>query len=172
MAAHYTNPRQFVGRYLAYAIYCDGWYWGHIVAGNCFYGLPGRNAWFGIDKTSLNHIVNNRFFHIERDGLHGATRYPLRNFAQAVLKAWREAVIRDWPAKYGGDSVLGFEALVEPPRTGDVYLRDGWTLLPKTTKGYKWERTTINDGGDRWISKLRRVETDILRPKLILLRRA
>jgi hypothetical protein len=119
--------------------------------------LPGRNIVGG-----LNNGVNNIFFHIER----GCGGYPFRNFAQSVIAEYRDAIERDWLDKYG-DRVLWHETLVELPRVGECYRRDGWVEVG-VTKGYTCKRVA-GDGTDSWSG--RRVwDTKNLRPKTVLVR--
>lgn len=160
MATHYSQPKGFVGRTICYAVLYDGVYYGHIVAGSACRFLPGRNEYLGIDPTMLNSIVSNVFYSVSKvDG-----RYPCRNFTTAVVLAFVERVQHDWLAKYG-DIVLGFETLVELPRTGDLYLRAGWSLVGQT-KGQTCKRTA-GKGTDSWTG--RRVwDTVNLRPKHVL----
>lgn len=125
MAVHYSKPRSFVGRNICYAIIFDGVYYGAIVGGSATLHLVGRDEFFKIEKpvkkSTLRCIVNNIFFHIERRG----NRYPCRNMINRTLRLFREKVIVDWQLKYG-DPVYGFESLVELPRSGEAYIRDGW----------------------------------------------
>lgn len=143
MRKHYSQPKGFVGRNICYAITYGGVYYGHIVAGSATKNLPGRHAFLGTDSTQLNRIVNNIFYNVSPvDG-----KYPVRNFTTAVLKAFMLRVQQDWRAKYG-DSVVGFESLVEPPRSGELYRRAGWTLVGRT-KGYTCKRVA-GKGTDGW----------------------
>ncbi len=139
MEAHYSEPEGFVGRSLIYEVWYDGVFYGHIAGGSATQYLPGRPSFFANEAkpstADLNHIVNNTFFHIEP----GPDGYPLRNFSQAVVKTFMARVIEDWPAQYKGDEVWAFETLVEPPRTGEVYLRSGFTQIG-TTKGETCKR--------------------------------
>jgi hypothetical protein len=65
--------------------------------------------------------------------------------------------------KYG-DVPIGFESLVELPRSGEVYKRDGWTEVG-VTKGQTCKRIA-GKGTDSWTG--RRVwDTKNLRPKRI-----
>jgi hypothetical protein len=164
MENHYSQPKGFVGRNICYAVMYDETYYGAIVGGSATLHLPNRHDFLGTRKEALNSIVNNIFFHIEKK--HG--KYPLRNFAQTVLKMFRVKVSEDWHAKYG-DAVVGFETLVELPRTGEVYLRDGWTKVGQTT-GYTCKRTG-GVGTDTWSGK-RVWDTKKLRPKIVLCRQA
>ena len=154
MAVHYSAPKGFVGRNICYAVMCDLRYFGAIVGGSTPKHLKGRE-----NPIDLNNIVNNIFFHIEGP-------YPLRNFAQKVLAIYRKRIELDWFVKYG-DLVLRHESLVEMPRTGDVYLRDGWKLVGQT-HGFTCKRTA-GKGTDSWTGK-RVWDTENLRPKLIFAR--
>jgi hypothetical protein len=157
MKVHYSQPKGFVGRSVCYLIYCDGVNYGAIVGGSATRFLPNR-ALIG----SLNNGVNNIFFHIEKDG-----KYPIRNFTTEVIKAYRNSVERDWLEFYG-DSVFWHETLVEPPRTGECYKRDGWTLVG-VTKGFTCKRVA-GVGTDSWSGK-RVWNTVNLRPKLVFVRK-
>jgi hypothetical protein len=79
---------------------------------------------------------------------------------------FRERIAVDWPAKYG-TPLLGFESLVELPRTGEMYLRDGWQEVG-TTKGQTCKRIA-GKGTDKWPGK-RVWNTTELRPKRVLCR--
>jgi hypothetical protein len=162
MQKHYSQPKGFVGRNICYAVEYDDEYYGHIVGGSATLHLPGRNDFFGIGKENLNNIVNNIFFHVERD----SNGYPLRNFTVKVLAKFRQSIISDWEQKYG-DYVLGFESLVELPRTGECYRRDNWEYVG-TTKGYTCKRVK-GKGTDSWTG--RRVwDMKTPRPKLVFVR--
>lgn len=156
MSVHYSQPKGFVGRNICYAIMHNSVYYGSIVAGSATRFLPGRG-----DVANLNARINNIFFHVEKKN--GA--YPMHNFAQRVLSAFRESSARDWRDKYG-DEVEGFETLVEFPRTGEVYRRDGWKEVG-VTKGYTCKRTA-GKGTDSWSGK-RVWDTVNLRPKRVFL---
>ena len=159
MSVHYSQPKGFVGRNICYAVLVDDIYYGSIVGGSATLHLPNRNDYFGVDKSCLTNIVNNLFYHIEKQN----GRYPLRNFASLVIKEWRFRIVRDWEQKYG-DKVFGFESLVELPRTGECYKRDGWDLIGQTV-GYTCKRTA-GKGTDSWSGK-RVWNTEELRPKLV-----
>lgn len=166
MAVHYSQPKGFVGRNICYAVEFDGAYYGAIVGGSSTRHLPGRNEFFedAAHWWYLDAVVNNIFYHVEpKEG-----RYPLRNFSQKVLSLFRSTIRRDWMLKYG-DVVAGFETLVELPRTGEVYRRDGWTLVGGT-KGYTCKRVA-GQGTDSWTGK-RVWDTENLRPKLVFCRGA
>lgn len=167
MAVHYSQPKGFVGRNVCYAVTCDGTYYGGIVGGSSTLHLPGRDQFFGITKDSkpemLKQIINNIFFHVEKR----SGEYPFRNFTQSVLKTFREQVANDWTLKYG-DTVIGYETLIELPRTGETYRRDGWTLTGQTV-GYTCKRTA-GVGTDDWTGK-RVWNTTDLRPKLVFAKR-
>jgi hypothetical protein len=162
MAKHYSQPRGFVGRSICYAIIHDGEYYGHIVGGSATKFLPGRNEYFG-KRFGLNVVVNNIFFHCVKS----AKGYPYRNFTTDVVKRWRDHIREDWRVKYG-DAVIGYESLVELPRTGELYKRDGWKVVGQT-KGFTCKRTG-GKGTDSWSGK-RVWDTENLRPKLVLVRK-
>ena len=178
MGIHYSQPKGFVGRNIAHAILYNGVYYGHILGGSATLHLPGRDEFFDITLFSskgetkeekvqrrrqriddLNHIVNNIFYHIRKvDG-----KYPKRNFTTFVIKGWVEQMKIDWLAKYS-DEVVGFESLVELPRSGELYRRAGWSEVGET-KGYTCKREA-GKGSDEWSG--RRVWCkDKLRPKKV-----
>lgn len=160
MATHYSQPKGFVGRNICYAIEYDGRYYGHIVGGSATLYLPGRNEYLGITKATLGSVVNNIFYNVQPvDG-----RYPIRNFTSFVLKAFEAQIQEDWRARYG-DTVVGFETLVELPRTGELYRRAGWQEVGRTV-GYTCKRVA-GKGTDTWSGK-RVWDTDNLRPKVVL----
>lgn len=159
MQQHYSQPKGFVGRNICYAILWNGVYYGHIVGGSATRYLPGRHERLSTDFSQLGHIVNNIFYSISP--VEG--KYPFRNFTSAVIAVWREHISYDWYKKYG-DVVLGFETLVELPRTGECYRRDGWELVGQT-KGYTCKRVA-GKGSDNWTGK-RVWDTVNLRPKLV-----
>lgn len=161
MAIHYSQPNGFVGRNICYAIMQGDVYYGAIVGGSSTLHLSGRDDFFGLTKENkkvkLKQIVNNIFYHVEKkDG-----KYPFRNFTQAVLKKFRARITQDWLQKYG-DEVIGFETLIELPRTGEVYRRDGWERTGQTI-GYTCKRVA-GIGTDSWTGK-RVWNTKELRPK-------
>ena len=161
MAAHYSQPKGFVGRQLIYRVSVGNESYGAIAAGSATRFLPGRTEFFG-RKIPLNSLVNNTFFHIEKQN----GRYPFSNFAAKVVATWRKTTMSDWLTYYG-DEVLGWETLVEPPRTGILYTRDGWTRVG-VTKGYTCKRLA-GKGTDSWSG--RRVwDTKNIRPKLVFVR--
>jgi len=160
MHCHYSQPKGFVGRNICYAILYSGEYYGHIVGGSATRHLVGRHEYLGTDKTKLNNIVNNIFYNIQP--ING--EYPLRNFTTKVLTQFVSTIRNDWFNKYG-DIVLGYETLIEKPRTGELYRRAGWTQVGET-KGYTCKRVA-GIGTDNWSGK-RVWDTKNLRPKLIL----
>lgn len=162
MKVHYSKPKGFVGRQLHYLIKWNDVNYGAICAGNCTLHLPGRDKFFGITPLQYNTIVNNTFFHVEKvDG-----RYPCREFVPKIIASWRQYVIKDWYSVYL-DKVLGFETLVELPRTGECYRRDGWSNVGET-KGFTCKREA-GSGTDSW-SGSRVWDVDNLRPKLVFCR--
>jgi hypothetical protein len=162
MKNHYSQPKGFVGRNICYAVYYDDTYYGHIVAGSATRFLPNRNEFFGITIGELNNVVSNLFFNISPVN----EKYPARNFTTAVVKNFVKQVETDWLFKYG-NPVIGFETLVEKPRTGELYLRAGWSLIGET-KGYTCKRTS-GKGTDSWSGKrIWNTNLDELKPKLVL----
>lgn len=163
MDIHYSQPKGFVGRNICYAIMYDYTYYGSIVGGSATLHLSGRDDFFGLSKETkkekLGSIINNIFYHIEKKN----GKYPLRNFTQQVLELFRERVVPDWEYAYDNE-VIGFESLVELPRKGELYLRDGWTNVG-TTKGYTCKRIA-GQGTDSWSGK-RVWNTSELKPKLV-----
>jgi Domain of unknown function (DUF4338) len=166
MEIHYSQPRGFVGRNICYAIVVADVYYGAIVGGSSTLHLVGRDEFFGLTKENkkveLNRIVNNIFYHIEKKN----GKYPVRNMVQNVLKMFRKQVAFDWQSKYG-DTVIGFESLVELPRTGEAYKRDGWTEVG-ITKGQTCKRVA-GKGTDSWTGK-RVWDTKNLRPKRVFVK--
>lgn len=163
MKVHYSQPKGFVGRSICYLVSFNEVIYGGIVGGSATLHLPGRNEFLSVDKTRLSGVVNNIFYHVQKmDGT-----YPTRNFTVKVLEKWRQRITTDWTRKYG-DIVTGFESLVELPRTGEVYMREGWTLVGQTT-GYTCKRTA-GTGTDSWSGK-RVWNTTDLRPKHVFCRK-
>lgn len=165
MARHYSQPKGFVGRTIAYAVFHDGILYGHIVGGSATLHLPNRDTFYGNEITgNLNGIVNNIFYHIEPVG----GRYPLRNFTTAVVLAFEKQIAGDWKQKYG-DDVVGFETLIEPPRTGELYLKAGWSLVGQT-KGMTCKRIAGQETGS--YTGQRVWDRKNLRPKLVFMKKA
>ncbi len=163
MANHNSKPKGFVGRNICYEIVYNGRYYGHIVGGSATLFLQGRNEYLNIDKTQLNCVVNNIFFNINR--VNGS--YPKRNFTSYVIKEFEKRIELDWFRKYY-NRVIGFETLIEKPRTGECYRRAGWKLVGETI-GYTCKRPG-GRGTDNWPGK-RIWNTTELRPKLIYCKR-
>ena len=163
MENHYSKPKGFVGRNICYAVFYDSIYYGHIVAGSATRFLPNRNEFLGITIKDINMVINNIFFNVSPPN-NGT--YPIRNFTSSVVKLFVEQAQKDWQVKYG-DACIGFETLVEKPRTGDLYLRAGWTLIGET-KGYTCKRIA-GRGTDDWSGKrVWNTNPAELRPKLVL----
>ena len=162
METHYSQPKGFVGRNICLAIYCDSAYYGHIVFGSATRFLPGRNEALGIDIGGINSVANNIFYNVSKvDG-----RYPLRNFTSKVLQAACEFMKTAWQEKYG-NSLVGFETLVELPRTGELYLKAGWQVTGQTI-GYTCKRVA-GKGTDDWSGKrVWNTDKESLRPKTVL----
>ena len=163
MKKHYTKPKGFVGRSICYAIYFNETLYGHILGGSSTLYLKGRNEFFNINKSKLNNIINNIFYHVEKVN----NKYPMRNFTTEVLKAWREQIKIDWQQKYG-DKVIGYESLIEPPRTAELYKKDKWVLVG-TTFGYTRKRIPGKEKGVFKTGKRVWNKKD-LKPKLIFCR--
>lgn len=157
MSMHYSHPKGFVGRSLIYRIYNGIQLVGVIVGGSATLHLPGRNEFFGSD-FNLNHIINNTFFHIENN-------YDDKNIGTKILSMWRKQVIIDWREKYE-DDVIGFETLVELPRSGSLYKADNWTQVG-ITKGYTCRRVSGQEKGVFGGKRIWNTNIDELRPKLV-----
>lgn len=162
MAKHYSAPKGFVGRNICYSIHVGGDFYGAIVGGSATRYLPGRNEYLNSNIHDLNSIINNLFFHVEK--VNG--KYPLRNFTSQILDQFVERIALDWENKYD-DGVIGFEALVELPRSGECYKRAGWKEVG-ITKGFSCKRVSgINEiGTDSWTGA-RKWGTITLRPKRV-----
>lgn len=159
MKIHYSQPKGFVGRNICYAVMFDGFYYGHIVAGSAVRWLVGRNEFFNIDIKKLNNIINNIFYNVSP--VFG--KYPIRNFTTNVIKEFVKRSTTDWELKYG-DKVLGFETLIEKPRTGELYRRAGWVKVGETY-GYTCKRVG-GRGTDSWSGKrVWNTNPEELRPK-------
>lgn len=162
MKNHYSKPNGFVGRNICYAVIYDDLYYGHIVAGSATRFLPNRNEYLNISINELNQVINNIFYHvvpIDR-------KYPCRNFTSLVVKEFTVQAAKDWKNKYG-DECIGFETLVEKPRTGELYIKAGWHLIGET-KGYTCKRVA-GIGTDNWTGKrVWNTNTEFLRPKYVL----
>ena len=158
MSIHYSHPKGFVGRQLIYKVFDNDEFVGVIVGGSATLHLLGRNEFFG-DKYYINGIINNNFFHLIDN--HGD-----KNLGTKVLAKWRKQVVKDWEERYK-DKVIGFESLVELPRTGAMYKADNWTEVG-ITKGFTCRRvpgkeTGVFTGGKRvW-----NTNPDELKPKLV-----
>ena len=162
MVNHYSKPKGFVGRNICFAVFYDNLYYGHIVAGSATRFLPGRNDFLGIDKSDLNHVINNIFYNISPV----FDKYPVRNFTTKVLKEFMRVSKKAWLKKYG-DYCVGFETLVEKPRTGELYRRAGWTEVGETI-GYTCKRVS-GEGTDSWTGKrVWNTDKNLLRPKKVL----
>ena len=162
MQTHYSQPKGFVGRNLCFAIEYDGQYYGHIVAGSATRFLPGRNEFLNITKDNLNSVINNIFYNISP--VNG--EYPTRNFTTKVLKHFMKVSQIVWLEKYG-DKCIGFETLVEKPRTGELYRRAGWKEVGETI-GYTCKRVA-GKGTDSWSGKrVWNTAKNSLRPKTVL----
>jgi hypothetical protein len=163
MKQHYSKPKGFVGRTICYAIYYNSVYYGHIVAGSATLFLPNRNEFFEIEKSNLNKIINNVFYSINRND---SGKYPVRNFTSKVVSFFCKQSLIDWEIKYG-DKCIGFETLVEKPRSGDLYLKAGWTKVGETV-GYTCKKTRGN-GTDKWTEKrVWNTDKNSLKPKNVL----
>jgi len=162
MRNHYSKPAGFVGRSICYEITYAGDYYGHIIAGSATRFLPGRNEYLGVELGQINQVINNIFFNVSPLG--GA--YPTRNFTTLVVSNFVERAAQDWETKYG-DFVVGFETLVEKPRTGELYKRAGWEVVGET-KGFTCKRVA-GVGTDNWTGKrVWNTAPESLRPKLVL----
>ena len=156
MSVHYSHPEGFVGRQIMYRIWVDDVPCGAIAGGSATQHLPGRDEFFA-DQFKLQNIINNTFYHLENNT-------DDRNLGTKVLKLWRSAIVNDWQFMYHSP-VIGFETLVELPRTGSLYKADNWTLVG-TTKGYTCKRTGGVSASEKF-GGVRVWNYDDLKPKLV-----
>lgn len=155
MARHYSQPKGFVGRQLAYRVYHGSHHlFGCICFGSAIKNLAGRRV-----IGSIQHGLNNTFFHCVNDGL----GYPERNFTTRVLLAAERIAMRDYEFEYG-DPVAWLETLVELPRTGDLYRKAGYREVGRTV-GFTCKRIA-GESSDTWTGK-RVWDTTNLRPKIV-----
>lgn len=155
MEIHYSHPKGFVGRQIIYKIYDDYKFLGAIAGGSATQHLPGRDEFFG-DSFKLNQVINNTFFHL--------LPTDLKNVGTQVLKLWRQKVVEDW-VKFYEEDVIGFETLVELPRTGALYKADNW-IYTGTTKGFTCRRVGGNSDTEKF-GGVRVWDYDNLKPKLV-----
>lgn len=154
MRVHYTHPKGFVGRQILYKIYDDDVYRGVIGGGSATLHLPTKSL---LDGIPLTNIVNNMFFHLSSSR---------KNLGTQCLKQYRKQIALDWLDSYG-DKVEAFETLVEPPRTGAMYLADNW-VYTGMTKGYSCRRVSgVSTDG---YSGRRIWNTTELHPKLVFVK--
>lgn len=157
MAVHYSQPKGFVGRQILYSIFFSDVHYGCIGFGSATRFLPGRTV-----IKDLKNGMNNIFYHVEKvDG-----KYPRRNFTTYALLEAEKQACQDYKDKYG-DEVLWLETLVELPRTGDLYLKAGYTLTGQT-QGFTCKRVA-GQGTDSWSGK-RVWDTKNLRPKRVFVK--
>lgn len=162
MENHYSKPKGFVGRNICYAIFYDSIYYGHIVAGSATRFLPNRNEFLGITIKELNCVINNIFFNVSKVN----NKYPMRNFTSSIIKLFVSQAAKDWLIKYG-DKCVGFETLVEKPRTGELYLRAGWKCIGET-KGYTCKRIAGISSDSYSGKRVWNTDPAELRPKKVL----
>ncbi len=161
MKIHYSKPKGFVGRNICYAVFFKGDYYGHIVAGSATRFLPNRNEFLGITIKQLNNVINNVFFNVSP--ING--KYPTRNFTSLIVKYFVMRSQQDWLIKYG-DPCIGFETLIEKPRTGELYKKAGWSEIGETI-GYTCKRES-GKGSDSWTGKrVWNTDPSSLKPKLV-----
>lgn len=161
MENHYSHPKGFVGRNICLSIEHEGIYYGHIVYGSATKHLPGRHEFLCTTKEDLNNIINNIFYNISCED-----KYPFRNFTTYCLLESMKFVKDLWEYKYE-DAVKGFETLVEPPRTGELYKRAGFTEVGKT-KGFTCKRIG-GESKESWSGvRVWNKNPDELRPKIVL----
>lgn len=155
MPIHYSQPKEFVGRSLHYAIYYEDTFFGCISWASCILLSKIRDSFFNIESRSqLVGIANNIFYHVEP-----VVKYPIRNFTTRVLLDSEEIVYKDWLDRYG-DALIGYESLVEPPREGTLYKKAGYTLVGKT-QGFQLKKP----------KQIKVYDTVNLKPKLVFCKR-
>ncbi len=158
MRVHYTQPKGLIGRSICYAIYYDKKYYGHIVMGSATMHLPHERA-----SSNLNEILCNTFFHLRRP----AEGYPCRNITSKILLAFERQAIIDWYVRYG-DIPRAIETLVQPPRTGEAYLRVGYSQVGMT-KGFTCER--VKDETNKKWGTTKKWDYSNPQPKLVFEKR-
>ena len=156
MQNHYSHPNGFVGRQLMYRIWVDNKSVGAIAGGSATMHLPGRDEFFG-EEFALQKVINNTFYHLE-DNLGD------KNLGTKVLKLWRQRIVDDWQYFYKSP-VIGFETLIELPRTGALYKADNWTYVG-TTKGITCKRVGGLSSSEKF-GGVRVWNYEDLRPKLV-----
>lgn len=155
MSIHYSHPKGFVGRQIIYKVYNDDIFQGAIAGGSATLHLPNRNEYFGKDFY-LGGIINNTFFHL--------VNHDDKNLGTKILKQFRTQVVKDWEERYK-DKVIGFETLVELPRSGSMYKADNWDYVG-TTKGYTCRRIGGKDKTEKF-GGVRVWDKEHLKPKLV-----
>lgn len=130
---HYANIQETIGRQLHYLVLYHGHIVGAITAAQSIWSSKPRDVFWGLNTLNreflLNNIICNTFFRLEG---------RVENLGTRVLRLWRIQSARDWEQEYG-DRVMGFETMVEPPRTGAMYLADNWVYVGDTA-GFKKSR--------------------------------
>lgn len=90
-------------------------------------------------------------------------------FTSKVLKVFTKQIQKDWYEKYG-NKVIGFETLIEKPRTGELCKKAGWTQIGETI-GYTCKRTA-GKGTDSWSGRrVWNTNKETLRPKIVMVKR-
>jgi hypothetical protein len=128
-ARHYPGSKGAIGRQLHYLVWLDGQMLGIIAAGEAMFRCAPRDRALGLELAAgtppPGWLVACSAFRVE-DAPYGVP--------SQVLALWRAAVRADWARLYGHE-VRWFETLVEPPRIGTCFVRDGWRRLARRTAG-------------------------------------
>lgn len=128
-ARHYPGSKGAIGRQLHYLVWLDGRLLGIIAAGEAMFRCAPRDRALGLKlgdgEPPPGGLVACSAFRVE-DAPHGVP--------SQVLALWRARAAADWCSAYGS-AVRWWETLVEPPRIGTCFVRDGWRRLARRTAG-------------------------------------
>lgn len=130
-ARHYPGSKGAIGRQLHYLVWLgySPRLAGIIAAGEPMFRCAPRDRHLGLELAPgappPPWLVSCVAFRLE-DAPPG--------WASEVLSVWRARVRCDWLTQYGVQ-VRWYETLVEPPRIGTCFVRDGWKRLARRTAG-------------------------------------
>ncbi len=107
-----------------------------------------------------NSMISNGLFRM----LVPTREYPCVDFTTAILEVCERALPKDWKGKYPGvGRIIALETLVQLPRLGRLYVKNGWRLLT-LTKGVELRRSSAVgpqevSSGEGWGGGVRRAES-------------